>query len=95
MNIEDSHVLRTILLVSQLLSWEQCPVHLNFVQTQLYQHLFKQHDAHALAGVVVKGISFYKEVQKDDASEGGQDVLAWHSAVCKSHIQARHFKILQ
>ena len=31
MNIDDYHVLRTILLVSQLLSWEQCPVHFNFV----------------------------------------------------------------
>ena len=82
MNIEDSHVLRMIILVSQLLCWELSPLHLNFVQTQLYQHLFKQHDAHALAGVVVKGISFYKEVQKDDESEGDQDVHAWHSAVC-------------
>ena len=31
MNIEDSNVIRMILLVPQLLCWEQCPLHLNFV----------------------------------------------------------------
>ena len=82
MNIEDSHVLRMILFVSQLLYWEQCPMHLNFVQTQLLKLLLQLHDACALAGAVVKEISFYKEVQKDDESEGNQDVKAWHSAVC-------------
>ena len=35
-----------------------------------------------LAVAVIKGISFYKEVQKDDESEGDQDVRAWHSALC-------------
>ena len=74
MNIEDSHVLRMIILVSQLLCWELSPLHLNFVQTQLLQLLLQLHDACALAGAVVKGILFYKEVQKDDESEGDQDV---------------------
>ena len=50
--------------------------------TSLLQHLFWLHDACALAGTVVKGVSFYKEVQNDDESEGDQDVRAWHSAVC-------------
>ena len=39
-------------------------------------------DVCVLAGAVVKGISIYKEVQKDDESKGYQDVRAWHSAVC-------------
>ena len=39
-------------------------------------------DVCVLAGAVVKGISIYKEVQKDDESEGDQDVQAWHSVVC-------------
>ena len=81
MNIEDCYVLRMILLVSHLLYWEQCPLHLNFVQIQLIQHLFQLHDTCALVGAVVKGISFYKEVQKDDETEGDQDVQAWDSAV--------------
>ena len=34
-----------------------------------------------LAVAVMKGISFYK-VQKDDETEGDQDVQTWHSAVC-------------
>ena len=42
--------------------------------------LVLQHDTCALFSVVLKGISFYQEVQKDHESVGDQDVNVrdWH-----------------
>ena len=42
----------------------------------------------------VKAISFYKEAQKDDESEGDQDVRAWHSTVCLDFQLHRTFLVL-
>ena len=104
-NNEYSHVLRMIILVSQLLCWQQCPLHLSFVQTQLLLHLFQLHDACALTGAVVKvmsklGIQLYVETSS----------FTRHFQLCsftllpmpcqmpetgKSHIQVTHFQILQ